>query len=380
MNNKVKIRVNNDSYKFFNFLIYNKVYYENLSIKNNKYELIVYYEDLDKFRRYEIEIIRYYGINGIINFIKYNVYVLIGLFCGLCVLLLLTNTIFSVQINTNDNDLLNKINKSLISNGITKYKKKRSFNEIKKIKDKILNENKDNIEWIEIIEDGCNYVIEVTKRVKGSEVLNDNYPSNIVASKDGLIMYISLINGVKVKDINDYVKKGEVIITGDIYKGDKLVNRVNAKGIVYAEVWYTTTVMIPFTYTEYVSTGKVINRYYIKMFDKEMTILGKYDSDNVMSEKTVILDKPYLPFDVYKEKMSLYEYKTFKITEKEAYNEALKRAEESIKKTLDDDEYIMYKKVLKKEVFSSKMILEVFYKVYENITSIKEIEEVNNDQ
>lgn len=39
----------------------------------------------------------------------------------------------------------------------------------------------------------------------------------------------------------------------------------------------------------------------------------------------------------------------------------------------------MYKKVLKKEVFRSRIILEVFFKVYENITSTFRIEEVNND-
>ena len=54
---------------------------------------------------------------------------------------------------------------------------------------------------------------------------------------------------------------------------------------MYAEVWYTTTVTIPYKYTEYVETGKKVNRYYLKMLDSEMTIVGKYNGENVISKK-----------------------------------------------------------------------------------------------
>ena len=65
--------------------------------------------------------------------------------------------------------------------------------------------------------------------------------------------------------------------------------------------------------------------------------------------------------------MKIFEYKEFHINENEAYKEAIKRSDDKIKDMLDVDEYILSKKVLKKEVFSSKIIIEVFYKVYENI-------------
>ena len=76
--------------------------------------------------------------------------------------------------------------------------------------------------------------------------------------------------------------------------------------------------------------------------------------------------------------MKKYEYKEFIINEKEAYNEAIKRSDIKIKNMLDNDEHIISKNVLKKEVFSSKIKVEVFYKVYENIgltSKIKNIEE-----
>jgi len=378
-NNKVRIIVNSSTNKFMNFLVYNKINYSNLIKGDEIYILDIDYKDIDKFKRYDYIIDKYYGIKGIVNYLKYNNSFIFGIACGLFILYLLCNTIFEVKINSDNEDLVNKINASLYENNIVKYKKKISFNEIQKIKEKILEENKENLEWIEIIEDGCNYIVEVTQRIKGSTKDDNKSPSNIVASKDGLIKHISLINGVKIKDVNDYVKKGDVIISGEIFHGEKLVNTTNAKGFVYAEVWYTTTVTIPFKYKEYVDTGKKVNRYYLKFNDKEMTIVGKYNNESSMSNKILVLNKPYLPFDIYKEEIKIYKYKTFLVDENDAYNIAIEKADYNVNKTLDSDEYIIDKKVLKKVVNSSKMILEVFYKVYENISDTSIIEEVSND-
>ena len=367
-NNKVKIIVYENSNKFISYLVYHSIYYEDLTLNDN-YTLTVDYEDYKTIsRRYKTKIIKYYGKRFITNYIKSNKYMLISLFISFLVLKLLTSTIFDITINTNDEKLYNLINESLKENDIALYKKKKSFNELNKIKNKILKDNEEDLEWIEINEKGCSYNIEVTKRVKNKDSKSDNTPKDIIASKDGLIKYIASTSGVKQKDVNDYVKKGEVLITGNIIKGeDTLITQVEAKGEVYAEVWYTVNITIPFNYVEYVETGKTINHYYLDIFNKKFTLTGKYDSNNTMNTKELVLDKPYLFFKLYKETKKEYKYKEFKIDENIAYEEALKRSENKIKNKLKDNEYIISKKVLKKEVFRSKMNIEVFFKVYENI-------------
>lgn len=367
-NNKVKIIVYENSNKFISYLVYHSIYYEDLTLKDN-YTLTVDYEDYKTIsRRYKTKIIKYYGKRFITNYIKYNKYMLISLFISFLVLKLLTSTIFNININTNDEKFYNLINESLKENDIALYKKKKSFNELNKIKNKILKDNEEDLEWIEINEKGCTYNIEVTKRVKNKDIKSDNTPKNIIASKDGLIKYISSSSGVKLRDVNDYVKKGEVLISGNIIKGeDTLITQVEAKGEVYAEVWYTVNITIPFNYVEYVETGKTINHYYLDIFNKKFTLTGKYESNNTMNTKELILDKPYLFFKLYKETKKEYKYKEFKIDESTAYEEALKRSENKIKSKLTNKEYIISKKVLKKEVFRSKMNMEVFFKAYENI-------------
>ena len=367
-NNKFKIIVYENSNKFISYLVYHSIYYEDLTLKDN-YTLTVDYEDYKTIsRRYKTKIIKYYGKRFIINYLDTNKYMLISLFISFLVLYLLTNTIFKININTNDEKLYNLINNSLKENNISIYKRKKSFKELKKIKDKILKNNEDSLEWIEIKEKGCIYNVELTARVKNKENNSDNNPKDIVASKDGLIKYITSSSGVKLKDVNDYVKKGEVLISGNIIKGeDTLITQVRAKGKVYAEVWYTVNITIPFNYVEYVETGKVINHYYLDIAGKKFTLIGKYDSNFTMNTKDLVLEKPYLFFKLYKETKREYKYKEFNINDNDAYKEALKRSENKIKSKLNDNEYIISKKVLKKEVFRSKMNIEVFFKVYENI-------------
>ena len=106
----------------------------------------------------------------------------------------------------------------------------------------------------------------------------------------------------------------------------------------------------------------------------KLTLLGYYKNNNVISEKEILIDKPYLFFKLIKEKKRVYEYKEYKVNEEEALKEAIKRATKSIEVLLKDDEYIIDKKVLKNTVFSSKISVEVFFRVYENIVDYENIE------
>ena len=54
-------------------------------------------------------------------------------------------------------------------------------------------------------------------------------------------------------------------------------------------------------------------------------------------------------------------------------NDAIKLAEEKLLLKLGKEDSILTKKVLKKELKNSKIIVEVFFKVKEDITSYKDI-------
>lgn len=380
MNNKVLIKVIGDN-KFINYLVYHNINYSSLRKIKDYYILKVDINDSKKInRRYESIIIRYYGIKYITNSLKTNKYIYIGFIIGLIFLCLLKNTIFNIEINTDDNLLKNKIMNILNDNDIKLYKKKKSFNEIEIIKNKILNENKDIIQWIEISNIGCKYIINLTKKVINENEFRKS-TNDIISSQDGVIKKIVVHNGTKMKEKNEYVKKGEVLISGSIFKNDKIVDEVSAKGNVYAEVWYLVKINIPFIYKEKTFSDKIINHYYINILGKDFTILGKYDKDNLEINKKIIIDKPYLGFKLYKETKKEIVYKETILDEKTAYEKGIEEATKKINENLLNDEYIISKKVLKKDINRSKMYLEVFYKVYKSIgvtSKINKKDELND--
>lgn len=377
--NKVRIVVNENSNKFLNYLIYNKIYYDSLNKYNEYFVLDVSYDDyLYIRRRYKCHIVKYYGKKNIVNIYENNKYVLLSLIISFMLLFLLCNTIFDIKINSDNKDIINIINNSLSDNGIGVYKRKVSFDKLNNIKNKILEDNKDTLEWIEIREKGCIYYIDVTPRVKSNNNVDNSLPSDIVAEKDGVIKHIVVHRGSKVIDNGDYVKKGDILISGNIIKNENVIDKVHSEGVIYAETWKTVNISIPFKRIDYVYK-KTINHYYLDISGHKFTISGKYDSDNTINKKSIVLDKPYLFFKLYKEEKKIYDYNEVILNKEEAYNEALNRSIDVINKKLSSDEYIISKKVLKKEVKRSKINLEVFFKVYEKIGVTSEIQDIGEE-
>lgn len=371
MKNKVLVSAKEEG--ILKTLISNNIYFSNYTIKDNKAIFIINYEDLELLEELvNIEVIKYYGLVGIKKFLKKHYILLTSFILSYLIIIILSNVIFKVEIVTNNQVLKDNISYYLNYYGIVKYKFVKSNKYIENVKEKILLENKDTIEWISINREGVKYVVNVTPRVISNRVSVDK-PSDIVSKKDALIKYLVVTGGSSVKEVNDVVKKGEVIISGNVVKFDKVVGTTRSKGKVFGEVWYTVNISIPFKHVIYEKTGETINHIYLDIFGHKFTLVGHYITNNSINEVSTLVDKPYLFFKLMKESKELYNYKEVNLNSESAFKEALERADKSISNKLDTNEYIIERKVLKKDVFSSKIDIELFYRVYENIGEEKEI-------
>lgn len=371
MKNKVLVSAKEEG--ILKTLISNNIYFSNYTIKDNKVIFIINYEDLELLSKLaNIKVIKYYGLVGIKKILKKHYILLTSFILSYLIIIILSNVIFKVEIVTNNQVLKDNITYYLNYYGIVKYKFVKSNKYIENVKEKILLENKDTIEWISINREGVKYVVNVTPRVISNRVSIDK-PSNIVSKKDALIKYLVVTGGSSVKEVNDVVKKGEVIISGNVVKFDKVVGTTRSKGEVFGEVWYTVNISIPFKHVIYEKTGETINHIYLDIFGHKFTLVGHYITNNSINEVSVLVDKPYLFFKLMKESKELYNYKEVNLNSESAFKEALERADKSISNKLDTNEYIIERKVLKKDVFSSKIDIELFYRVYENIGEEKEI-------
>lgn len=322
------------------------------------------YDKLIKIKSiYKIKIIDSTGLLKFKEQVNKNKYILIMFILGIIFLIYLSNTIFEVDIISSNTELNTKIRKDLESYGIKKYKLKKSYDNKEKIKEEILSKYNDTIEWIEITDIGTKYEVQIVERKKPINNINTEY-TNIVASKSGVIKKIYAEDGMKVVDVNTYVNKGEVVISGAIKKDDEVKTFVTAKGKVYAEVWYNVNIEFPLKYTEKKYTNNKKKSFYIKIGNK---YISNKRFDNFERKTIANLKNRLIPFEIGIEEETEVKIINDKYSVKEARKKALESAKNKILQSLDEDEYIISQNTLNFYTKDSKIVLDVFFSCYEEI-------------
>ena len=345
-------------------------------IKYNEINIIIYKKDYEKLLElktiYDVNMVDIYGIIKVREVINIYKYLIVFIAIGIILLVFLSNVIFNVEVIHNDKDLRKFIINELENYDIKKYKFKKNYNEIQTIKNDILNKYQDKIEWLEIEEKGTSYIIRVEPRIiPNNEVSYEK--QNVVASKSAVIKKIIAKSGEVVKNLNSYVNKGDVIISGNIYLNEEIKNTIKADGIVYGEVWYNVKVEYPYVYSEIKEKSNYQDVYVLKIFDKEFEFTFNKFKDKKIKEN-IILQNNILPIYLVKQRQQELETISLLLTSEEAKDKAIEEAIKKMNEKLDGEEKIIDYKVLNFDIEEDKVILDVFFTVYEDITSYSKIE------
>ncbi len=359
----------NNVLRFIKMLYKMDINFYSLNINDNSFTAIIDKDNYEKLKKiktiYKINLERVYGPLYIKELIKKNSFFLFSIVVGLIILLFLTNIIFDIEVKHSDSNIRNFLISTLSDYGLKKYSFVKDYDEINEIKEDILNKYKNKIEWIEIERVGTKYIVRVDKRII-NDIKEDKGFRNVVASRDGIIKKIVAKEGEITKKVNDYVKKGDIIISGAIHKGEDIKGNTKADGDIFAEVWYKVKVTLPINYYEKKLTGKEKNSIDITFLDKEYSLNKSFD--NYEKEETILLSDFFNLFKIAfnKKKEIIIEDDINTITSEAI---AINLAREKIIKRLDEDEYIISQKKLKTSINNSTIIIEVFFKVYENIST-----------
>lgn len=332
------------------------------------------YEKLIKYKSiYTITIIDRYGQAKLKVKFKKNLILLSALTLGLVLIILLSNVIFSIDIIHEDKEIRDLLKTSLANNGIKKYTLKKDYNTLEKIEENILNTNKDKLEWIEIIESGTKYIVRTEERKINKTKKNHQY-QNIVAKKNAVITKIKAYQGEKVKVVNDYVKKGDVIISGYITHPDNTQTPTMAKGVVYGEVWYKISLNYPFVYQEEKLTGATKTIYVLNFLNKRLSIFDFKKYKSFKSKDKILLSNSLSNISLIKEKQ--YELKV----KDEVYPEdiAITKAKDYIKTKLKKDNPNIKKikdiTITHQEENEQTLDLSLFITAIENIGAVSKID------
>ena len=384
-NNYVLVKIEGKNVgNYVKWLIKNKINIINLNIvKHNELKILIDYKNfnlLSKYSKtYKITIIRKYGKLRLFDILKNNMIIILCLMLSIIFLYFLSNIIFSVDVIYNDSEVVDLIKKELAKYDIKKYEKKKSYEYLDKVKERILIDNKDTLEWLEIEESGTKYIVRLVERKKETKQNEYQYQS-VVASKDATIASIKAYSGEKVKQVNEYVKKGDVIISGILTKPDGTNLYTKAKGSVLGEVWYKVSVEYPLYYKEERVTGKNKSVILICFLNKEIPIFPYKKYKQFKRQSRSLIENNFIPFKITKEKLYEVIIKEDIYTNEEAIQKAIEEAKLKIKEKNKNIINIKNVQMLDKENLNSKIKINLFVSVIEDITEITEVKEKTKEE
>lgn len=354
-------------------------------ININEVDIVIRYEDYLELLKYnsvmyEIKIVEKLGVLKLRDKLKTNSILIIFLMLGLVLLYSLSNVIFGVEVIHGNSDIRKLLYEELDKYGIYKYSFKKGYKELEEIEDEILENNKDMLEWLEIVVDGVFVKVRVEERIIDDGNSKFRY-QNIVSSKNAVIKEVKAVSGEVVKEKGSYVKMGDVVISGAIVHPDNSSVLTMASGKVYGEVWYLVKIKYPFVYQESNLTGRKSGGISIKFFNKEFNLFNNSHYKSFSRKNKFLFGDNLLDLGVVFEKRYELDIRdevyTVELVEKGAIsyiNDRMIKDNSKIKE-------ISSVRVLSREVLYDGVNFELFVTTLEDIGEVRVIQEdgANNE-
>ncbi|WP_059102661.1 sporulation protein YqfD [Shouchella shacheensis] len=299
----------------------------------------------------------------------------VGLLLFLGLMLMAANMVWGIQVKGASPSVEEELRKHVDEMGIKPGAFRFSLPAPDEVQ-RLITEEIDEATWIGVRKKGTTFEFEVVEQVRQEreELLS---PRDLVASKKAVIQQMFVEDGHAVKNQNDFVEKGDVLVSGHIGR-EGHEQTVAAKATVIGEVWYTSTVSVPFENTFTSMTGEQKTKRMLSVGGFDLPFWGFRDpgyeeSETFESETDAHLFGYRLPLQLKKaeERETLSFTRTY--TEEEAINVAKERAREELKGKLPDDAEIKSEHILQEAVEHDKVQVRIHYQVLEEITEEKPI-------
>lgn len=330
----------------------------NIGVKN-----FIKLRKLRRGTKCKIKILKKHGIIFKIKKHKKRTGILIGLiFFGL-ILYILSNYIWVINIEGNENLNTNEIISSCKKIGIYEGIKKNKINS--KYDAQRLQLTQKGIAWCSMNIEGCVLTVNLSE----SEISDKDErqtPSNIKASIEGKIKKIDATSGDVVVKVGDTVSKGDLLVSGIIQNMSSTLF-VHSDAKIIAETKRIFSAKGDYIQDITYETGKIKNRNTINFFGLKIPFyLGNIKKENINSFKNIDIKmfNKKLPIKITKQEYVFTE--TEKITfDKNKLEELLYQ---DIKKQVDGFNFISVKEENRDIVYTeSGILMKIEYICEENI-------------
>lgn len=162
----------------------------------------------------------------------------------------------------------------------------------------------DGISWAGMHRTGHRLVVEVTEIVEKPDMLHDRIPCNITAAHDAEILNISVLDGMLMRKVGDYVLAGEMLVSGVTSDSTGHVTLHHAMGSIIGKYEETVDFEGEFTKERAVFSGETDTRRRLKLFNLEIPLYfgrNKYEyRECEISDKPLTLFGKTLPISIEK--------------------------------------------------------------------------------
>ncbi|MBQ8141205.1 MAG: sporulation protein YqfD [Clostridia bacterium] len=234
----------------------------------------------------------------------------------------------------------------------------------------------DDISWISVNIIGTVAEVEIRETEVKEEKI-EYAASNIVAAKDGQIELFENVRGNVLLKIGDFVRRGELIVSGLYDSQTQGVRYTAAKGRVLARTENEIEVEIPFKYDKKVYTGRIFTEKYLVFFEKEIKFYGNSGNSYASCDKidTVeyldIFSEGELPLGIRTIRYLEYTCEESERGETEAERLAVYKLERELAALAEETELLG--KSTEAEITDTAYIIRCRVECIENIAQIKEI-------
>lgn len=152
--------------------------------------------------------------------------------------------------------------------------------DVAKLKSQLKKKLEDELAWLEIQKQGSRYIITYTPKEFASISSLGN--EELIAQEDGVIAQFDIQHGSKEKRVNDFVHKGDVLVSNVLLDSTGITEEVYVKGRVFAYTWKDITVTM-----EKTKIPKSF-QYFQLLFDARREVSKDFKQDDKIYKENIL--------------------------------------------------------------------------------------------
>jgi similar to stage IV sporulation protein len=279
----------------------------------------------------KINILNRRGISFLRIKYKHRKAFLIGVFIFVCIIYYLGTFIWNIDIETENNISPYEIRQQLNGYGVIPGVNKKDI-DVFGMEDKLMDDN-DEIVWVRARVEGTRLKIKIAERQAPPNLIEDDTPCDLVATKDGVIVRVYTKAGTAVVSEGDVVKKGDIVVKGE-QGNEENIYLVHSEGDVIARTFYEKKKTVKLIKNTRKRTGNITEKIYFEIMGKKVFLkngLNKFENyDKIIDSKSFIKRETY--YEVIEEEIPIKDIdKTIEDTLGELYSEIVVNFDKSVK-------------------------------------------------